>query len=192
MYEEKYNWDAIAAVFAALIGLLAIFISAYTAWNVREQTRAQVWPYLQLGESDSLPTDAVSGQSHGGLLEVINRGVGPAAVQSMEVLVDGKPQHNWRQAFAALSLEPHSFSTSSLNHTVLSPGEQLDYLVIVGHKDWEQFKAKLASDILIRTCYCSTLGECWTSTLNFHKSSRQGQSVNSCSGVPDDKQFRND
>ncbi|MGA7965637.1 MAG: hypothetical protein WCB49_07105 [Gammaproteobacteria bacterium] len=191
MSERNYNWDAIAAIIAALIGLLAIFISGYTAWNVRQQTRAQVWPYLELGESDSLPTDQVNGQSHGGLLVAMNQGVGPAHVRSLEVLVDGKPQPDWNHVFAALGVEPGSFSTSTFNHTVLSPGEKLDYLVIIGHKDWLRFKSKLGGDIVVRACYCSTLGDCWTSALNYRKTLHQGQPVDSCSRVPNAEQFRN-
>lgn len=188
MYEQKYNWDAIAAFIAALIGLLAIFISAYTAWNVRQQTRAQVWPYLNVAESDSLPTDTVK-ESHGGTLLATNRGVGPAIVRRVEILVDGKPQPDWNHAFKTLGLHPQSVSTSTLDHTVLSPGDTTYFLTIIGHKDWERFRSKLFGDIVIRACYCSTLGECWTSTLNFQKRARQGQPIGSCSQIPKSDDF---
>lgn len=188
---SKYNWDAIAAIIAALIGLLAIFISGYTAWNVRQQTRAQVWPYLELGESDSLPTDKLGGESHGGLLVAINKGVGPAIVRSVVVRVDGKPQPDWPHVFAALGFHsrlPHSMS--SFNRSVLSPGEQLDFMTIVGQKDWLRFKSRLGSDIVIRVCYCSTLGECWTSALGFYKERHWGRSIGSCTRVSKAAQFK--
>lgn len=193
MYDQKYNWDAIAAFIAALIGLLAIFISGYTAWNVRQQTRAQVWPYLQMGESDFLPSDFTKSgilASHGGSLQALNKGVGPAIVRSVEVLVDGKPQPDWDHVFTALgyhSAPPQQMS--SFNGTVIAPEASLNFLIIFGYKNWERFKQKLIKEMAIRACYCSTLGECWTSTLSFQKRYRQGQPVGSCSGVPEAAQF---
>lgn len=190
----NYNWDAIAAVVAALIGLLAIFISGYTAWNVRQQTRAQVWPYLQLGESDYLPSQILNGgvpvASQGGALEALNKGVGPAIVRSVEVLVDGKPQQGWGPVFKALGYHSNpKFEVSSFDHEVLSPGNTLNFFVIFGQKAWMHFKSKFVKHVTIRTCYCSTLGDCWTSTLDFRNLQPQGQPVSSCSGVPADEQF---
>lgn len=191
MSGSKYNWDAIAAIIAALIGLLAIFISAYTAWNVRQQTRAQVWPHLELVESDFLSTKMTEENGHGGRLLAINRGVGPAIVRSVEVLVDGKPQLNWTQVFKALGFHSSiAHQQSSLNHMVLSPGEQLAYLDIFGKKNWVRFKSRFFNKAVVRICYCSTLGECWSRTLGPRKSSDQGQSVNPCSGIPMADQFR--
>jgi len=194
MSRREYNWDAIAAIIAALIGLLAIFISGYTAWNVRQQTRAQVWPYVQMGESDYLPSDTRKGRvpvvSHGGTLQALNKGVGPAIVRSVEVLVDGKPQSGWNHVFRALGYRSSPpFEVSSFDHTVLSPDTNLSFLVIFGQKAWLRFKSKFVKDVAIRACYCSTLGDCWTSTLDFRKRHRQGQPVSSCSGIPKAEQF---
>lgn len=55
---SKVNWDAVAAIIAAFIGLLALLVGGYTAYIQRQgvQTeitgvRAQVWPYLEIGDS---------------------------------------------------------------------------------------------------------------------------------------------
>ncbi len=183
-------WNGVAAVIAALIGVLALLVSAYTAYVQRQQVRAQVWPYVELGESDSLPNDVVGAESHGGLLVAINKGTGPAIVQSVVVRVDQKPQRDWRHAFAALGFSASEpYGMSSLNHSVLSPGERLDFLTIVGKKEWSNFKSKLGSDIVVRACYCSTLGECWTSAVGFYTKRRWGQSVDSCSIISESEQF---
>ncbi len=87
------NWDALAALIAALIGVLALLVSGYTAYIQRQQVRAQVWPYLLVGNYD--PERAIG---------VLNKGVGPAIVGSVQVFVDGKPQRTWKQVFAALGL----------------------------------------------------------------------------------------
>ena len=42
----RRDWDGLAAVIAAFVGLLALLVSGYTAYLQRQQVRAQVWPYL--------------------------------------------------------------------------------------------------------------------------------------------------
>jgi hypothetical protein len=89
---RERNWDGVAAVVAAVIGLLALLVSGYTAYVERQQVhaqlqqvRAQVWPYLEIGVSDN---------DHS--LGVFNKGMGPAIIRSVQIQVDGKPQADWR------------------------------------------------------------------------------------------------
>jgi len=82
-----------AAVIAALVGLLALCVSGYTAWLQQQQVRAQVWPYIETGISTS---------KHD--LTLVNKGVGPALIRSVQIYVDGKPQRNWDAVYAALGL----------------------------------------------------------------------------------------
>lgn len=115
---RRIRWDALAAIIAALIGLLALCVSGYTAYVQRQQVRAQVWPHLSVGQSDFPPS-----------LTVVNQGVGPALVRSVEVLVDGKPQPDWEHVFAAEGMhgDIHRL-TSKLSGAVLSPGQKLTWL----------------------------------------------------------------
>jgi hypothetical protein len=92
-FPRRREWDGVAAVIAALVGLLALCVSGYTAWLQREQVRAQVWPYLETG---------ISGSKHE--LILVNKGVGPALIRSVKVYVDGKPQHDWDAVYASLGL----------------------------------------------------------------------------------------
>ncbi|MFO1506439.1 MAG: hypothetical protein U1F23_05075 [Lysobacterales bacterium] len=85
------RWDAIAAIIAALVGLLALCVSAYTAYIQRQQVRAQVWPYLLAGNDD------------GKSIDVGNKGVGPAIVKTAQVFIDGTPQTTWSNVLAALA-----------------------------------------------------------------------------------------
>lgn len=156
MSRREYNWDAIAAVIAALIGLLAIIVSGYTAWNVRQQTRAQVWPHLQLAWS----------VSQRGIL-ALNPGAGPAIVRSVLVRVDGKPQPDWSAVKKALGLADKKieYGQSTLNGAVLSPGETLPILVIPDRAQFELFSKPARQRVSILACFCSTLGDCWQSSL---------------------------
>lgn len=156
------NWDAFAAVVAALIGFLALCVSAYTASIQRQQVRAQVWPYLEGGNYDE-------DQS----FILVNKGVGPAIVRSAQIFIDGKPQPNWNQVLQILGLEPRGFAQSTINPSVLTPTEQLRAIKFndkegASEKEkkeqkarWEQFRAQAEKRMTIDICFCSTLDECW-------------------------------
>lgn len=185
------RWDALAAIIASLVGLLALFVAGYTAYIQREQVRAEVWPYLELGESDALPNDVLGGESHGGMLVALNKGVGPAIVRSVVVRVDGKPQRDWKHALAALGLaESTRFGKSSFNRSVLSPGEQLNYMIVADPQEWVRFKSNLGRRLVIQSCYCSALGECWTSMLGARAKRHWGQPVEACPATKETDQFR--
>lgn len=149
----RRQWE-LGAVIAALIGLLALFVSGYTAWIQREQVRAQVWPHLLIGYTD--PDRQ---------LVVMNKGVGPALVKSVEVTVGGKPQRNWTAVFAAMGMKlaNDEWQQSTLNGNVLSPGDKLSFMSLPTPAEYRQFRdlEQAGKRVQVRICYCSTLGECW-------------------------------
>ncbi|HWU75848.1 MAG TPA: hypothetical protein VN043_05045 [Rhodanobacter sp.] len=144
------HWDGVAAIMAALIGLLALGVSGYTAYIQRQQVRAQVWPYLIAGNNDLEQS-----------LIVYNKGVGPAIVRSAQIRVDGKPQKDWNHVLAALGLPPHHYIQSTLNPDVLSPGEQVQTIRFPENDRWRGFRAAAINRMTMDICYCSTLEECW-------------------------------
>ena len=144
------NWDALAAVIAALIGVLALLVSGYTAYVQRQQVRAQVWPYLMTANYD---TESA--------IKLLNKGVGPAIVKSMRVLVDGKPKHGWREVATALGLERVPLRTSTITDNVISGGEVVPMLVFGDAEVYHRFRKESGSRSGLEICYCSTLDECW-------------------------------
>jgi len=147
---SRSNWNGLAAVIAALVGFLALMVSAYTAYIQRQQTRAQVWPRLLVGDR---PADR--------LVVIYNKGMGPAIVRSVQVYVDGRPQPDWDHVVAAqgykLSAPPKS---STIGSVVISPGEELHLLRFASDADFTQaiYGDKSAE---LRICYCSVLNDCW-------------------------------
>lgn len=148
------RWDAMAAIIASLVGLLALLVAGYTAYIQRQQVRAQVWPRLVLGSSD------VMGQYE---LTALNQGVGPAIVDSVQVLASGKPVRNWKALatlFGFKSAAPWVGST--LNQMVLTPGEHLHWIQFQNAADIKEFKDDWSRfHVEARVCYSSTLGESW-------------------------------
>ena len=147
---RRRSWDGVAAVIAALVGLLALCVSGYTAYLQRQQVRAQVWPYLEPGMSSSKRE-----------ITLFNKGVGPALIRNVQVLVDGKPQRNWKAAFAALGLDyDHHIPYSTINGVVISGNDHIDQLAFPTNEDFNLFAHQI-SRIEMKVCYCSSLGECW-------------------------------
>lgn len=145
------------------IGLLALCVSAYTAYVQRQQLRAAVWPILQYGTSNA---PAVT-------LHLQNKGVGPAIIRHVMVTVNGQPVRNWQDALQKLlGPGPHRFSQDTINGRVLSAGESID--ILVPHDDdgsqlssqknpelWAKVNQE-RRNVAVEVCYCSTLNECWT------------------------------
>jgi hypothetical protein len=168
---RSIRWDAMAAIIASLIGFLALLVGAYTAWVERytadiqlQQVRAQVWPYLLLGNNDLQSS-----------LEIYSRGVGPALVDSVQFRIDGKPQRDWGSVLETLGLPPHGFQASTLADNVLSPGGQITW---VKFRDATTYKHLMEafSRIEIQVCYCSSLGDCWETDSVSNRSTRVGTS----------------
>ena len=147
----RRDWDGAAAVIAAFVGLLALCVSGYTAYLQRQQVRAQVWPYLEPGMSGSKRE-----------LIVFNKGVGPAIIRSVKILVDGKPQRNWTEVFAALGISyDHHIPYSTLNGVVISPNDHIEQLLFPTTEDFNLYSHQVKR-VQLKLCYCSSLGECWT------------------------------
>lgn len=144
------NWDAVTAMVAIFIGVLALVVSAYTANLQRQQVRAEVWPNLLVGFND--PDQAVG---------IHNKGVGPAIVGSVSVRVDGKPRRNWAEVFGALEIPIKDFTISTINNTVISPGERINAITLNDLASYRALRSGLETRARSEICYCSTLGECW-------------------------------
>ncbi len=154
------------AAVATAIGVLALAVSAYTAYMQRQQVRAQVWPILEYN----------SGNEPEIRLWIANKGVGPALIRHAVVSVDGKPVTTWSALLVTLyGPGTYKFTQDQIRGRVLSAGEMLP--VFAPHSDaahadllarFDRDRFRVAMDV----CYCSTLGDCWRLTSAPHKPSR--------------------
>jgi hypothetical protein len=178
------RWDAFAAIVASLVGLLALCVSAYTAYIQHQQVRAQVWPYLEAGNDDG-------NQS----IYVYNKGVGPAVVESAQVFIDGKPRTDWAQVLTALGMSPHDYVQSTLNPDVISPGEQVRVIRIPDKDRWLAFRGAAVARMTLDICYCSTLDECWMyhdrHPVGYKSTAQLVRPVDRCPRLPDAEVFNN-
>lgn len=177
------RWDAIAAIIASFIGLLALIVAGYTAYIERQQVRAQVWPYLQMGKSDA------QGQYE---FVAVNKGMGPVIVKSVQVLVSGTPVRNWNKLEHLLGFHPKGGQvTSTLNGLVLAPGDKIRWIAFKNADDvdaliegWSRFHVQA------RVCYASTLGEAWLTVYQMGPLASP-RPVSNCGEIPAEAQFSN-
>jgi hypothetical protein len=150
------------AVIATLVGLLALCVSAYTAYVQRQQVRAAVWPILEF-DSSNAPIHFI----------LANKGVGPAIIRHVIVKVDGQPVRNWKEALQRI-LGPgeHLGSESDMSGRVFAAGESMTVFTPRDPENnplnfdksnpfWVKMNKERAR-VTVEICYCSTLDECWT------------------------------
>jgi hypothetical protein len=160
--KERRGVNRYEAIVATFIGLLAVCVSAYTAYMQRQQVRAAVWPILEF--------DSGNGPIH---FTLANKGVGPAIIRHVIVKVDGQPVKNWIEVLDKLmGPEKHRYSESDMSAHVLAAGETRtvftpqdpngnDIAYDRSNPLWIQMN-KDRLRVTVEICYSSTLGECWT------------------------------
>jgi hypothetical protein len=159
---RERNWDAFAAVIAAFIGLLALLVSAYTAYLQRKQAKAQVWPRVELFRYGSAGTFGAE-----------NTGTGPARVTAVRVTVDGRPVREWDDVMRAIGY-PGGYAQSQISGRVLPPGSRVEMLDASKgderRKMFDQVTRYFFNDsaehrIGMLLCYCSVFDDCWMTAM---------------------------
>jgi hypothetical protein len=166
--KRRRDWDALAAVIASLIGLLALGLSGYTAYvqgaQLRaqgEQLRAQVWPHVQLGYNN---TGSVG-------MFVTNQGTGPAQVLAMRVVVNGVAVNHWSDVKKAAGYVPgEGMIISQISGSVIPAGKEI---ALIQPDDQERSRTRFQELLFggryaleVTLCYCSVLHECWATGAN--------------------------
>ena len=158
MKQEKRKWwkdaEMITALSAVFIGVVALIIGAYQAKVSSDQRAASVWPYLEVSRY------SIQGEEYG--FTIINKGVGPALIKQMEVLVDGKAMKGWSTAIRAMIKEDINIQSiySSTNKSVIAVQESRKMIDLKDKKIIKKLQA--ANDnITIKVCYCSIFKDCW-------------------------------
>jgi hypothetical protein len=158
--KRRRDWDALAAVIASFIGLLALAVSAYTAYVQRQQLRAQVWPRLEISYSNNDQELA---------WHVLNQGTGPARVIAMRVVVGGTLVTTWGGAKEAAGYVDGDRTTmSSINQSVLPAGKDVAMFRAGDDPQSRTRFGELLSGgkhaLGVTICYCSVLDDCWVTT----------------------------
>lgn len=148
-------WIAMGAL---LISGLAMLSSVMQVSVQRNQERAMVWPHVSARQ-------AFSAQGYEFIAR--NKGLGPALVRDVAILVDGQRVAGWVEALNVLVGKDHGYGwdrirANDLQDTVLGADESSRLFAV----DWdERLRLAFPGDdrLEVRICYCSFLRECWIS-----------------------------
>jgi hypothetical protein len=166
----------------ALITIPTFIISialAYATFVQADATRkiqmSETWPYVSYGTSNARPdgTQEIT-------MVLQNNGVGPAQLEQMEFLYDGKPMANPREFLNRCCGWNSEFTFMSEPVTgVLRPGQEANFIRLTRTEQNAAIWNKLNTErwkVVVRSCYCSIFDDCWV----FDNRRKRPQPVKEC------------
>lgn len=164
---RKITPEMIMAVSALLVSLVTAAATIHSAYTSRSYARASLWPSLGAG---------VSFNETGFRVLLMNRGTGPAIIQSMRVQYNGKPLQSWQQLLDQFDVKFHGNWGSSFASRVTLPANQMLEALSVKDKTLARQMYDASDKLKIEVCYCSVYDECWITSDVL----QQNQSVAQC------------
>ena len=109
----------------------------------------------------------------------MNKGSGPAILRSVRVVFNGKEVSGWGELMTTCCGFPKApssadftvlhMTSSPLAGSVLAPGERLHFVslrrTLPNGAYWDALNLA-RHQLRVEACYCSPLGECWTSNIS--------------------------
>jgi hypothetical protein len=173
--------DIVLGVSAVVISMISMFLAIQHGRVMEKMVQASTWPYVEAGYS----TGNSDGSPHV-TVWVINKGVGPARVDSVEVFYEGVAQSDPQELLRSI-LKPSDPSRhfrviqSDVIQGVLSSRELVN-VVDLDPRDYDPADysrvQKAIQKLQMRVCYCSVLEEC--SVIDTRRTPVRAVSVNSC------------
>lgn len=182
--------DIVLGVSAIAISVISLFVAVHHGKTMEQMVEATTWPYVDFAFSNG---DASGARMVS--LFVMNTGVGPAKIESFEILYEGRPLKNGRSLLNACCQregeEKPRFMNSTVTDRVLPAKENIVFFISKPEQlsaDQLDRLSKALPKLTARICYCSVLHECWTRD----SSASRPQEVKSCSPakVPYDDNVR--
>jgi hypothetical protein len=193
-----HGWiDLSAAVCALIISVTSLWVGIRHGHTMERMADANArlvsansYPLLQHFQSAAadLRSPDYTGGRRVASLNVVNSGVGPAKIETLEIFWNGRPVRTARELLRACCATPEDASlfahrgwlgTSDLQGMMLRAGETSRLLVITRDGESAALAARFDDaypKMRLRACYCSVFDECWLSNLE----TLHPQSVASC------------
>jgi hypothetical protein len=179
-HQTGHKWlDVTLGVVAVSISLMSLFLAIQHGRVMEKMVAASTWPYVMVRFSTSNP----DGSPHV-RLEVANKGVGPAKVESLEVFYHDAAQPGGEALLQAI-LKPVDkrhlpFLQSDVVNSVMAANDHVDIVDVqaanFAPQETEALRVAMA-ELSFRVCYCSVFDEC--SVLDTRKQLRP-EPVNEC------------
>lgn len=166
-----HRWlDLSIAAVAIVISLISLAVGFYNAQSQQRMVAATSWPFLVYN------TMQVGNRL---VLRFENEGVGPARLKTLRVWSHGREAHGLTDLLhSCCGLPAGGWSElgqlggiiwESRPVGLYRPGENLNLLVLArtpaNAAIWERL-SRARVELAFQACYCSVLGDCWTSDLD--------------------------
>ena len=158
----KYIKNNLASIIALTFSALTLYIYVRQTNILAEQTRASLWPYVQIScgmgiEETFLKTFYIS---------VSNSGTGPAIIEHVVVKINGIEVENWDDFFKKVS-PPFEIlfgiSINSLRDRVIMPGQNFKFIEFSNNFELLNYlHPEHFNNMEIAICYKSVYNEHWT------------------------------
>ncbi|MEN1728500.1 MAG: hypothetical protein AAGJ52_08665 [Pseudomonadota bacterium] len=157
----RYGLNGLSLV-AIGLSIAALFISVMEVLAVKDEQRAEVWPYLEVSQSYS---------QDGYALKVTNKGIGPARVRSASLLLDGEPVNDLNRAILETLGPENAFGydtyfSSNPAPGVMSPDEEVTIFGVPWNDRTRLLTEAWNGRAQVEVCFCSVYDECWKTSLN--------------------------
>lgn len=152
------NTELTVALVAVIISLSTLFVYLYQSNLMKTQQKMSVWPHVTFGPSWSLDNLSIN---------MINKGVGPAIIRSVDIQVDGERLGGIQDLMSRVpdSLRSDYYDSSIWPGQVLMSGESIQVFQNGNPETIRHLLSMFKEDqVRIRICYCSVYDDCWTST----------------------------
>ena len=155
-----FGLDIVLGVSAVVISVISLFVAIHQSQVADKMVQAETWPYLDFVASN-LDDDGRKAVS----LTIVNSGVGPAKIESIELTFDGAPLKSGRDLLQRCCVtQPISYFGATVFDRVLPSRDTLQLFATKPDSLTPEEFAKLdaaRSRIQARVCYCSALDRCW-------------------------------
>ena len=149
---QARDWDAMAAIVAALIGLLALRrFGLHRLCPAPAGARAGV-AVAGGRQQRSRAFDRGAEQGRGSRDRAQRAGI-----RRRQAAADLGRTCSMRSACRSRI----SFQQSTINPNVLTPGERVTIIKFPDEDVWKHFRAEATNRVAMNICFCSTLGDCW-------------------------------
>ncbi len=163
--------EKIVTYSALCISVCALVVSVFEVYNQRLQSKADVWPRIQLALTTNygytlselpgqpLRYDTLPNFSYAFL--ATNEGVGPALIEDAFLWIDEQPVARWPDFFERLGIDTvNSLSRSRTRDRALAPGKELTFFSVTEPNVVQALRDQ-QHRISIAMCYASVYGEHW-------------------------------
>jgi hypothetical protein len=156
--------DVLLGISAVSISLISLFLAIANGRAMERLVQSNSWPFVAIDYSNADSDGAPHIR-----LDIANKGVGPARIETLEVTYNGTLMNSPEAMLNAMlgrktaPLHPHII-TSTIAHGVLAAKEQKTFVDInprdISAEDYAAIDAGLKK-LSFLACYCSVFDECW-------------------------------